>query len=511
MIGDSPDAGWWAPIVYARTRDVDVWWRALPPQMRPGGPEARALDATIAGDGVRAPRFVLARLASGTLLGVACQTHQISHDMGSDGSRPVPCFIGWLSTDHRVAVPQVDAVESNWPSWAAAAYESWMRPVWAESASRVRQPDQTRPLRPPWELTGKAPDVYAGDRSEFEDPPLNGIRVYPAADAARVWRGVDHYGANATVVTGWLSIHTALQRGLTHACVAEFQGAAQIYPLPPARPAGETNAASRAGPSRDDADAGAALAYGPDTQAYGRAPAEPGRRRGAAHGPDAGYGAAAGRRETSGRSGLISGLGNLMSHGKRAVQDAASSVMGDDPAKRQPPAPPTGQLDWTLRLDQRVFTARRDGYVFSYRIGDPTIVCWSEDSNDEPLGWTGAGWAPLTSAQPLRPEPRQPAPRQPEPRQQSPQQPGSGWPSTGAAPPKAAGQPPGSPVFRPRAPEHSAARGAPLDEFEDAPLPVSRPVLPDDEPDDEPGGEQSAAAQDAPVQTPPPEWSSEEE
>lgn len=331
MTGDAPDPGWWASIVYARTRDVDLWWRALPPQMRRDGPEARVLDATVAGNGVRAPRFVLARLASGTLLGVACQTHQISQDMCSDGSRPVPCFIGWLSSDNRVTVPQFDAMESGWVTWAAAEYESLLRPVWTESTSRVRETDRTHELRPRWELTGTVPDAHPWDRSEFEEPTRDGVRVYSATDAARVWRGIDRYGLNATVVTGWHSVRTALHRGLTHACVAEFQGPAKIYRLSPEKSAGQTQPACWARPRRDDAYAGTTPAYGAGTPAYGKPSAEQDWGRGVPRGSDAGY-AAEDRQARSGRSGLFGGLGGLVSHGRRAAQDLASSVMGGDSA-----------------------------------------------------------------------------------------------------------------------------------------------------------------------------------
>jgi len=464
VTGDAPDSGWWAPIVYARTRDVDVWWRALPPQMRRDGPESLVLDATVAGDGVREPRYVLARLASGTLLGVACQTHQISDDMRH--GRPVPCFIGWLSTDNRVAVPQFDVVNSRWVTWAAFQYETWLRPVWTEIPSRVRETDQTRPLRPPWELTGTVPDAAPWDRSEFEEP-TRGVRVYPADAAARVWRGIDRYGVNAVVVTGWRSVRTALQRGLTHACVAEFEGAPQIYQLPPDKPAEEAT--------------------------YGKPSAEPGRGRGVSRVPEAGYTAAHDQQETSGRSGW---LGGLVSHGKRAVGDLAASVLGGDSAPVQPPDPPTGQSEWTLRLDQRIFTARRGGYLFSYRIGDPAIVCWHDSNTGEAFQWTSAGWVPLTPSQPLRPEPYRPTRRQ-----QRPEQAVSGWQSPGVAPPKAAGRSPGGSAFRPQVPTHSPAQGTPLDEFEDAPLPESQPVLPADEP----SIEQSVPDQEAPAQTTHPE------
>lgn len=83
----------------------------------------------------------------------------------------------------------------------------------------------------------------------------------------------------------------------------------------------------------------------------------------------------------------------------------------------------------------------------------------------------------------------------------------SGYQSAGTAPPKVAGRPPGSSVFHSPAAEHPKTYGTPLDEFEDAPLPESRPVLPDEKPT----GEQGAPTQNDLAQTTPPEWSPEEE
>ncbi len=461
MIADETDRGWWAPIVYARTRDVDFWWRALPQQMRRDGSEARALDATIADDGARAPRFVLARLPSGTLLGVACQTHLISKHMRSDGSRPVPCFIGWLSADPRVAVPQFDAVQAGWGGWAAREYDVWMRNVWAERDRRVRQTDETSAVPPPWEMTETVPDADVGDRSEFEEPTRAGIRVYPAAEAARVWRGVDRYGVNATVVTGWTSGRTALRPGLTHACAADFHGAMQIYWLPSAKPTRQTQTAGP--PGIDDPYATAGPTYGGNPPAYGgSAPPETARQHGAAGQPDAGNAAAGDQGPAPRRSGLLA-------RGRQLVQGAqerfAAATSGAS-AQEQPPAPPTGQLEWTLDLDERAWLARRGEYVYSHRIDEPTIVCWHESAPEEAFQWIGDGE----------------------------------WQRAGTPLPKTAGRPAGGPTFTPRIPP-SPAHGAPLDEFEDAPLPTGRAVLPDEsdyEQDDEQDDEQDGQAQTIP-------------
>jgi hypothetical protein len=537
VTGDAPDAGWWAPIVHARTKFVDKWWRAMPPQMMGrSGPEVRVLDATLGDDGVRAPRLVLARLKSGTLLGVACHAEQISKDMGSDGGRPVPCFIGWLCADPRVAVPQLDAMESGWTTWAAAEYARWMRDVWLADENRVGKTDETTELRPPWELTGPPPQAFVGDRQEFEEPSPEGVRVYSAADAARVWRGIDRYGVNATVVTGWSKVHTALQRGLTHACVEEFQGPAQIYRLPPVRPAAEKKAAaapaapgygtaapgySTAAPGYSTAAPGygtaapgygtAAPGYGTEAAGYGRQSHETARGRGTPQ-PDTGYGHGAAGEERpapGGRPGFFSAVSDGVRHIATATQKAAASVVGGDPGPRRPPAPPTWGGAWTLRIDKAEFRAWQDGYKFSYRIGAPTIECWPDGYPDQRFRWTASGWESLT-------------PQPPEPRQQ-PQAAAPGWQPPGFAPPKAAGSPPAGPQFRTPVPPRAPAHGAAFDEFEDAPLPDQRPVLAYEETGEagpEAGGAPDTSAhgsppqttppQTTPPQTTPPEWSPEE-
>ena len=531
MTGDAPDAGWWAPVVHARTKFVDQWWRAMPPQMMGrSGPEVRVLDATLGDDGVRAPRFVLARLKSGTLLGVACHAGQISKDMGSDGGRPVPCFIGWLCADPRVAVPQFDAVESDWKTWAAAEYERWMRGAWLADKKTVEQTAQTSAQRPPWELTDPPPEAFVGDRQEFEEPSPDGVRVYSAADAARVWRGVDRYGVNATVVTGWTKVHTALRRGLTHACVEEIQGPAQIFRLPPVRPAAENKTAaapaapgygtaapgySTAGPGYSTAAPGystgapgystGAPGYGTGAPGYGKQPHESARGRGTPQ-PDTGYGYGATGEErpaSGGRAGILGAFSDGVRHIANATQKAAASVVGGDPGPRRPPTPPDWDGAWTLRIDRREFRAGDNGYVFSYRIGAQTIECWQKSYPDQRFQWTTTGWEPLT---PARPQP-------PDPRQQQPQAPAPGWQSPGSAPPKATGSPPGGPQFRTPVPPRAPAHGAAFDEFEDAPLPDQRPVLAYEETGEagpEAGGAPDTSAHGSPPQTTPPEWSPEE-
>jgi hypothetical protein len=428
---------------------------------------------------------VLARLPTGTLLGLACQTHLISRHMRSDGSRPVPCFIGWLSADPRVAVPQFDAVQAGWGGWAAREYDVWMRDVWAERDRRVRQTDETSAVPPPWELTGAVPGADVGDRSEFEEPTRAGVRVYPAAEAARVWRGIDRYGVNTTVVAGWTSGRTAVRPGLTHACAADFHGAMQIYWLPSAQPARQTQAARSPGIADPYATAGST--YGGSAPTYGKPPPETARQHSAAGQPEAGNAAAGDPGAAPRRSGLLARGRQLV----QGAQDLFTSGTSGAPAQEQPPAPPTGQLEWTLDLNERAWLARRGYYVYSHQIDQPTIVCWHESAPNEAFQWTGDGWEALRPAQAPPPEAAKP-----EQGQQRPQPTAPGWQPPQTPLPKTVGRPAGGPTFTPRIPP-SPAHGAPLDEFEDAPLPAGRAVLPD-ESDYEQDDEQDGQAQTIP-------------
>ena len=116
---DHPDQGGaWAPIIYGRTHRVDEWWRALPAGVARDGQAAGVIKAAIADGRVPAPRFVLARLTGGTLVGVVSSAGQFGTEMAADDiGRPLYCFVGWYSGDPRVAVPTASrAAASSVPS-----------------------------------------------------------------------------------------------------------------------------------------------------------------------------------------------------------------------------------------------------------------------------------------------------------------------------------------------------------------------------------------------------------
>lgn len=215
----------WASVVYGRTYSADLWWRALPEAVDRAGPEAAAIMAAVGGGrGLsRSPRLVLARLRTGTLLGLACQARQLGTDMDSDGRRPLFCFVGWFAASRpAAAVPELAEVEAAWTAWAGEEYERRMRDVWRAHPSKLRTAELTLPEEPPWSPPGtggsQPPAVSAEVARAILQPARGQVRVHPSAERAVVWRAVSRYGLDITLVTGWASHQDAVLDGVTDIC-----------------------------------------------------------------------------------------------------------------------------------------------------------------------------------------------------------------------------------------------------------------------------------------------------
>ncbi len=159
----------WQDVLYGRTVRADRWWR-----VRPQAPDAGWLNsvvtATVAGgDGLAAgPRFLLARREGALLVGTATQADRISETMNSDGTRPLYCFVGWLSLDREAIVPELGVVEQNWTAWAREVYESWMLLDWNRHPTALDDAHEPPLKCAPW-----------------QGVPENGGQ--PASDRARTW------------------------------------------------------------------------------------------------------------------------------------------------------------------------------------------------------------------------------------------------------------------------------------------------------------------------------------
>ena len=391
---EAADHGLWAAVVHGRTRDQDMWWRALPQGVAKDGPEAGIVVAAVGGGrfaeqsgGLPAPRFVLARLPGGTLLGVACQFRLISDDMHANESRALFGFVGWLCADPHVPVPSLAEVERGWAIWAREEYERRMRPVWDETANRVRQIDQTGAEPPPWVTALAAP--YAGPpvgpemRAQYDTPPPDRVRVYSSADEGRIWQGVTLYGRSAAVVTGWGTIQDAIRPGITHVGVDSLPaGFEEIHPVPQAGQAmrppqgypagtGYPTQSGTAGRSSDGQYVAQAARAGQEW--YGAGPSQQSGQRDF--------------REESANSG---GWGRgLINKAAGAWQGAVEYFTDDDQLQggtgRQPmpPLPPPGKAQWAFSPDRLAFRTRQAGWVYHAELGRPAIDCWLEERPTE--------------------------------------------------------------------------------------------------------------------------------
>lgn len=247
----------WAPVVYARIRRVDSWWRALPAASGDvdhggtGSPSAGSpwlagpVLAVVQGGRELAagPRFLLARHGSRHLVGVACRAVDLEPAMASDGTRDLYCFVGWVGTG---AVPPLALLRRSYPEWAGAEYRRWVGPDWDASPSEDRAPRSTTPGPPPWSdewpQTEPEPRVESGFRGDpasaagaaveavaLPPAPVSSgrVHVWPEHEAHLLWQAVaagptdPTHMVDAVLVTGLRVARRSRVRGLTHAASAD--------------------------------------------------------------------------------------------------------------------------------------------------------------------------------------------------------------------------------------------------------------------------------------------------
>ena len=445
------DAGLWAPVVHGRTRRVDIWWRALPAGVSQDGPEAGVVLAAVAGGRFPdrgpagpLPRFVLARLRSGTLIGAACQFRLISTEMHADENRALYGFVGWFCANPRVTVPPLAQVERQWVHWAAPEYHRWIGPVWDETTARVRHIDQTAAEPPRWQPVGVSayagPEIGPEQFSAYDGPSPGYVRVYSTAVRDRIWQEIAVYGRSAAIVTNWASPSEAVRAGITHACADDLPSdyarllpvPVQDRPRPPATPPAADQARgarpdqeSQHRPGSWEAPAGAPHsaradvgspnprpprdAAAPSGQWYGAGPTDRERDR---PGPVAGEGGSPGDRGQSWFE-RAQGFADRLLGGADPRPGQPADAREAPPARR-PPVPPDGRT-WSFNPGMRAFRVREGRYTYQALLGTAHIDCW-----DDPRGprfrfrLTEGGWtcelvnpstAPGQPGSPARPQP----------------------------------------------------------------------------------------------------------
>jgi hypothetical protein len=398
--GDSPGPGdAWTPVIYGKTHRVDEWWRALPAGVTREGNAARVIKAAIADGRVPAPRFVLARLSGGTLVGVVSSASQFGTEMTSDShGRPLFCFVGWHCDDPAAAVPSFGELTSDWERLVLPEYDTVMRPVWLAPPSEARVPVVPPPATAPWQVPGRRREEDSQASSPEEHPSRNTLRVFPSDVAATIWQMVADQGVRAALVTGWETYSSAISPDLTHVCADDFTGPVPLILRPPprdSRRAPEAGSTSRAR-GEDERGLSGASPRAATTETGGPAPlpeddsisgSAPGERGEAGRGND--------RRGHDRDAGGLSGAlrGGVEETLRRVRQGFSDILPGVDPTF--PGDPPDGPGAWTFH-PPATFEAMDGPYLFSYTIGWPAIRCKDQRTGGR-LDWTGSHWEPATT------------------------------------------------------------------------------------------------------------------
>jgi hypothetical protein len=226
----------WSPIVYGRTFRADSWWRAVPDGLPYQDWLGMLVSAMISGgDRLDKPRFLLARLNSYWITGVACMAAELSEEFTSDGHRPLYTFVGWSAPSGTESTPPaLGQLRAHYREWAGPLYVEWVGLDWDEHASRVREPHPSIPLREPWPQPGDpaVDDAYQIGVSPAGQPGLSArrgeIELWPAADAERLWQAGLRAQRPFVLAVGWAGVQYVPRSTLTHAAVEGLTSPEQV-------------------------------------------------------------------------------------------------------------------------------------------------------------------------------------------------------------------------------------------------------------------------------------------
>ncbi|MDS0134287.1 MULTISPECIES: hypothetical protein [unclassified Amycolatopsis] len=202
----------WQDVLYGRTVRADRWWRVRPLAPDTGWLNAMVTATVAGGEGLATgPRFLLARREDALLVGTATQADRISETKNSDGTRPLYCFVGWLSLDREANVPELDVIEQNWTVWAGEVYESWMPLDWNRHPTALADAHEPPLKCAPWqELPGNSGQP-GSDRARTWHDQL-GIREDFALEVSSLaTRFVDSPGSAQPVGEGRSTPHPAVR------------------------------------------------------------------------------------------------------------------------------------------------------------------------------------------------------------------------------------------------------------------------------------------------------------
>ncbi|GHJ47134.1 hypothetical protein Cs7R123_44760 [Catellatospora sp. TT07R-123] len=216
----------WAPVVFGRTRNADVWWRAVPAGVSHRDWLTTAVGAVVdGGHHLDRPRFLISRDSAGNMLvGVACRAAQLHPEMNSHENRPLHTFVGWVAPASTPDPPTLAELREHWQEWAGPVYTHWVGGDWDKHLSQLRDPHITAPEHAPWHDTraGRLPEresTIDDDGQQLRLKVKDGTWLIPAAKAEHFWELAFTSYEPFAVVFGWQQQRQARRRGATHVVV----------------------------------------------------------------------------------------------------------------------------------------------------------------------------------------------------------------------------------------------------------------------------------------------------
>ncbi|WP_434743458.1 hypothetical protein [Micromonospora sp. SH-82] len=210
----------WSPVVFGRTRHADAWWRAVPAGLTGVDWLTDVVHATV-NNGRRiddGPRFALAQVDAGVLVGVACRATELSEEFGEQAGRRLYTFVGWVGPVRAAAqIPPLSAWRDRWRDWTRTTYHDWLRIDWDRPARTLHTPHESTPGLPGW-VTGP-PSVGTAEATAPAAPtPASRGTVWllPAGHADAGWETVRRGAGPAVHVVAGDHRRNVLLDGVTH-------------------------------------------------------------------------------------------------------------------------------------------------------------------------------------------------------------------------------------------------------------------------------------------------------
>ena len=219
----------WSPILWGRTFHSDQWWRAVPDALTTAQLRGLVEKATVSGIALDEPRYLLARRYGHWIVGVACNSKDLSDSMNTDRkSRVVNTFVGWVSPVGGERPPQLAALAAKYTDWAGPIYRDGMGHDWELPDDALKTPRHTSAAAAPWGPQAGPRPAADGRHAVGLTTRAGVVELFPTTDRDRTWAaGLDSVDPFVLVV-GWPRQRSMPLPYLTHACVDGLSEAVEV-------------------------------------------------------------------------------------------------------------------------------------------------------------------------------------------------------------------------------------------------------------------------------------------